>query len=224
MSRPAKIRPKAKCRILIVDDHPMTLDGLSLLIGGEPDLEICGSAAAAAAGLEAALRLTPDLVLTDISLPGKNGLEMIKDIHAVMPDLPVLVISMHPDSVYAERALAAGSRGYLMKSQPGDDVLRAIRTVMRGGISVSESISNQILQRLSPQGNVRKSGIPSLTNREFEIFQLLAEGLQTSCIAERLCIATKTVHTHLSVIKIKLGKKSLHELIACAAAWAAGQA
>jgi len=167
------------------------------------------------------LATRPNLVLTDISLPGKNGLELIKDIHAVRPDLPVLVVSMHAESTYAERSLQAGGRGYIMKSEPGDAFLTAIRTILRGGISVSEQVSNQILQRLGPNGAAQKSGVASLTNREFEIYQLLGEGMETQMIATRIHISAKTVHFHLAAIKVKLGKSSLHELIAAAASWAA---
>ena len=222
MTKQPKPSPVKK-RIVLVDDHPMTRLGLTQLLNGEPDLEVCAEAETAATGLSAVLEAIPDLALIDISLPGKSGLELIKDIHAVNPAIPVLVISMHSESVYAERALSAGSRGYVMKNESGSTVLAAIRTVLSGGISVSEKVSNRVLQNLCPTNSVQQTGVSTLTNREFEIFQLLGEGLSAVKIAQRLHIGSKTVHSHLAAIRPKLGKSSMPELIACAATWTATQ-
>ena len=225
MTMPRKTsKPRlVKKRIVIVDDHPMTRLGLSQLLNGEPDLVVCGEAESAAAGFSVILDASPDLVLVDISLPGKSGLELIKDVHAVNPAIPMLVISMHSESIYAERSLSAGSRGYVMKNESGETVISAIRTVLAGGIAVSEKVSTRVLQNLCPTTSVHQTGVNTLTNREFEIFQLIGEGLAAAKIAKKLNIASKTVHSHLAAIRPKLGKSSMPELIACAATWAASQ-
>ncbi|MFZ4774259.1 MAG: response regulator transcription factor [Terrimicrobiaceae bacterium] len=212
-----------KSRILLVDDHPATRLGLSLLIGGEPDLAVCGEAESAGGGLDAALAVLPDLVLSDISLPGKSGLEMIKDIHAALPSLPVLVLSMHDEKSYAERALQAGSRGYIMKNASGEIILQAIRSVLAGNVYVSGVISAGILERISRHDPAEKTGIDALSHREFEIFQLIGSGLSTQDIAKRLNLSSKTVDSHKARIKNKVHKSNPSELVAYAANWVALQ-
>ncbi len=212
-----------KSRILLVDDHPATRLGLSLLINGEPDLAVCGEAESAGTGLDAALNLLPDLVLSDVSLPGKSGLEMIKDIHAAEPRLPVLVLSMHDEKSYAERALQAGSRGYIMKNASGDIILKAIRSVLAGQVYVSGIISAGILERISRHAPAEKSGVEALSHREFEIFQLIGKGLSTQDIARRLHLSSKTVDSHKARIKNKVHKSNPTELVAYAANWVALQ-
>jgi len=208
-----------KKQILIVEDHPMTRMGLINLINGESDLHVCGEAESAATGLDAVIACKPDLVITDISLPGKSGLELLKDIHAVNPNIPMLTISMHAESIYAERALHAGSRGYIMKSESGDRILNAIRTVLTGQIYVSEKISSQILENVSGRSSSPKTGVDGLSDREFEIFQLMGKGLSTQQIATRLHLSSKTVDSHRARIKTKLATETMAELIAMAASW-----
>ncbi len=213
-----------KKRIVLVDDHPMTRLGLCQLINNEPDMEVCGEAESAEAGMDVILGTAPDLVLVDISLPGKNGLELIQDIHAVSPGIRMLAVSLHPEFIYAERAIGAGSRGYVMKSESGATLLSAMRTVLSGGIAVSESFSLRGLQNLCPANGKPSTGLEALTGREFEVFQLLGKGLTVAKIAKELNIGIKTIHSHLSAMRPKLGAVSMNELIARAATWAVTQA
>lgn len=211
-------------RILIVDDHPMMRQGLAQLIALEADLAVCGEAENAGAALDAIGAQKPDLVLVDISLPGKNGLELIKDFQAVQPELPVLVISMHDESLYAERVLRAGGRGYIMKQEGGKKLMQAIRQVLDGKIYVSEKMSAEILEMFSGRrSGVESSPLERLTDREFEIFQLIGQGQGTRDIAEKLHLSVKTVDVHRANIKAKLKLESASELIRFAVRWTESQ-
>ena len=213
-----------KRRIFIVDDHPMMRQGLAQLIGAESDLMICGEAENAESALDGIGSLKPDLVLADISLPGKNGLELIKDFHALQPGLPVLVISMHDESLYAERVLRAGGRGYIMKQEGGKKLMQAIRQVLAGKIYVSEKMSADILEIFSGRrAGAEGSPVEQLTDREFEVFQLLGQGKGTRAIAEKLHLSVKTVEAHRANIKAKLKLKSAPELIRFAVRWSESQ-
>ncbi|HEU5395825.1 MAG TPA: response regulator transcription factor [Verrucomicrobiae bacterium] len=219
MSRKAPARNKT--RILIVDDHPMMRQGLAQLIGVERDLVVCGESANAEEALGLIGAAKPDLVLADISLPGKNGLELIKDFQSVLPGLPVLVISMHDESLYAERVLRAGGRGYIMKQEGGKKLMDAIRQVLDGKIYVSEKMSAEILEMFSGQrGAGENLAMEKLTDREFEIFQLIARGKGLRDIADQLHLSIKTVDAHRASIKRKLDFKSLSELVRFAIRWA----
>lgn len=209
-----------KTRILIVDDHPMMRQGLAQLIGAEPDLTVCGEADNAENALGVIASLKPDLVLADISLPGKNGLELIKDFQAIQPGLPILVISMHDESLYAERVLRAGGRGYIMKQEGGRKLMQAIRRVLEGKIYVSEKMSADILEIFSGRpGGSEGSPLEKLTDREFEVFQLIGQGKGTRDIAEKLHLSVKTVDVHRTNIKTKLKLQSAPELIRFAVRW-----
>src|SRR2546426_11173260 len=162
-------------KIFIVDDHPVFREGLAGLIRGEADLAVCGEANSAAQALTAIERLKPDLVLVDIGLPGRSGLELIKDIRAVRSETAVLVISMHGETLYAERVLRAGGRGYIMKQEGGKKLMEAIRHVLSGKIYVSERMSAKILETFSGQQSQPHSPVQHLTDREFEIFQLIGQ-------------------------------------------------
>lgn len=213
-----------KKRILIVDDHPMMRQGLGQLIGAEPDLVVCGEAEDAGRALDAIGTLKPDLVLADISLPGKNGLELIKDFQAIQPGLPVLVISMHDESLYAERVLRAGGRGYIMKQEGGKKLMQAMRHVLEGKIYVSEKISAGILETLSGhRPGAEGSAVEKLTDRELEVFQLIGQGKGTSDIAGVLHLSVKTVDVHRANIKAKLKLNSASELIRYAVRWTESQ-
>ena len=217
-------RSSNKTRVLIVDDHPMTRTGLAYLINHQPDMTTCCEAQNAAEALEGVLSTMPDLVLTDFTLPDKNGLELIKDIRAVRPDLPILVISMHEESLYAERVLRAGARGYITKEEGGERLMRAIRHVLSGAIYVSDKMSAQILEVFSGGAwRQQRSLVQSLTDREFETFELFGEGLSTHQIASRLCVSMKTVSAHRANIKKKLQLRTTNELIAYAARWTASR-
>ncbi|MCU0784198.1 MAG: response regulator transcription factor [Verrucomicrobia bacterium] len=205
--------PKRK-RILVVDDHPLMREGVSQWIQRAPELEVCAQAESAAQAVSLAEKLKPDLVLTDISLMGRNGLELIKDLGALQPGLPVLVLSMHEESLYAGRALRAGARGYIMKRAGGDRVVEAIREVFQGRIAVSPEMATHLLEEYS--GRKSRSGrtaLPNLTDREFEIFQLLGEAKSNREIAEQLHLSPKTVETHRMNLARKLKVKSAVELL-----------
>ena len=219
-------KPAAKgARVLIVDDHPMTCAGLVHLINHQPDLRVCGEAENAGQALDAVKASKPDLVLADITLPGKSGLELIKDIKAMRSELPVLVVSMHDESLYADRVLRAGARGYITKHEGGEKLMRAIRHVLGGKIYVSERISAHILEIFSGgQAAPERSSIEQLSDREFQVFELIGEGLSAREIARRLHLSPKTVDAHRANIKEKLNIKVSSELISYAARWIAYRA
>ncbi len=209
-------------RILIVDDHPMTRRGLAELINQEADLTVCGEAADATRALEACKTLKPDLALVDITLPQKSGLVLIKDIRLWSPDVLVLALSMHDETLYAERVLRAGGHGYIMKNEGGDKLLVAIRQVLGGKTYVSEGVSARIVDAFA--GRRKEAGDSSLgrlTDREFEVFQLIGQGLPTAEIGNRLHLSPKTVDSHRLHIKEKLQLQSLPELMRYAVRWAA---
>ncbi|MBV9492076.1 MAG: response regulator transcription factor [Verrucomicrobia bacterium] len=208
-------------RILIVDDHPMMREGLRALIGRERDLDVCGEAETASEALEAALRLRPDLVLVDIALPGRNGLELIKDLHAIDAALPILVVSMHDELLWAERVFRAGARGYVMKREAGPIMIEAIRRVLGGRLYVTEKVSSRIVERLAGR-QVKASPIVQLSDREFEIFQHIGGGKGTMEIAEALHVSPKTVEAHRAKIKEKLNLRTIPELISFACRWLGG--
>jgi len=211
-----KTSPK-KHRVAVLDDHPMTRDGIGRWIAGEPDMEVCWEASSAEGGLTASLNAPPDLIVADISLQGKSGLEFIRDVRAALPALPVLVLSMHDESIYAERALRAGARGYIMKHEGGAKLLSAIRSILAGKIHVSERMSGRILENFSsPSVHI---GVAGLSDREFEVFELLGAGLSTQKIGKRLSLSPKTVDSHRANIKAKLRLTKMSELVAFAARW-----
>ena len=222
---PTKSKAPAR-RVLIVDDHPMMRTGLAQLIGSEPDLKVVAEADNARQGLEAVSKQALDLVLLDISLPDKSGLELLKDIRAVRPELPVLVVSMHDELVFAERVLRAGGRGYIMKQEGGQKYLQAIRQVLAGQIYVSEKMSARILESLSGSQTEKTGASPvqRLSDREFEVFQLIGQGLGTREIAQRLHLSVKTIEVHRINIKEKLQVKTATELVRFAVRWADAQA
>lgn len=206
-------------RILVVDDHPMMRQGLIQLITGEPDLEVCGESETASEALAAAQNLKPDLLIADITLPGKNGLELIKDLRIVLPDLPILVLSMHDETLYAERVLRAGGRGYIMKQEGGKKIVEGIRRVLSGKMFFSEAISAQVMESLAAGTHGLGSRVGLLTDRELEVFQLIGEGKSTRDIAEGLCVSSKTIEVHRLNIKQKLEMKTAAELIRFAVRW-----
>jgi DNA-binding NarL/FixJ family response regulator len=220
---PAKTKNSAK-RILIVDDHPMMRNGLAQLIGNEPDLKVSAEADTAGQAIDAVAKQKFDLALLDISLPDKNGLELIKDLLALQPELPMLVVSMHDEMIYAERVLRAGGRGYIMKQAGGEKFLAAIRQVLSGQIYVSENMSARILEIFSGR-QTENSGSPvrRLSDREFEVFQLIGQGVGTRAIAEQLHLSVKTVEVHRANIKEKLGVKTATDLVRYAVRWVDSQ-
>ena len=198
----------------------MMRQGLAQLINNEPDLSVCCEADTAGQALSLISAHRPDLVLADISLPDRNGLELIKDLHVLSPDLLVLVVSMHDEALYAERVLRAGARGYVMKQEGGRKLMLAIRQVLNGQIYVSEKMSAKILEIFS--GRRSQSGgspVQRLSDREFEVFQLIGEGKGTRDIAGHLHLSIKTVEVHRANIKQKLDLKNATDLVRYAIRW-----
>lgn len=211
-------------KVLIVDDHAILREGLIQLINSTSGLSVCGAAKNAHEGFELIEKTMPDVVLVDISLPGKSGLELIKDIHAAYPDIALLVLSMHEESLYAERVLRAGARGYLMKNEGGQKLIAAIQKVLAGGISVSERVANRILQGVSGKRKALSiSPIEALSDREFEVFQLIGKGYGSRQIAEQLSLSVKTVEAYRASIKQKLYLKSGPQLVHYAISWQQSQ-
>lgn len=207
-------------RILVVDDHAVLREGLVAQINREPDLVVCGEAEDARQALAAVEKLQPDLVLADITLPGRNGLELIRDLRALQPGLPVLVLSMHDASVFAERALRAGGRGYISKRQSGERLVAAIRRVLSGQIYLSDDVSTRLLSSLSGRPAARTpSPVELLTDRELEVFTLIGQARETKEIAQRLGMSVKTVEAHRASLKRKLRLRTGPELTRHAVLW-----
>jgi DNA-binding NarL/FixJ family response regulator len=214
----------AQKRVLIVDDHPMMREGLAQLLQNMEGVENCGEAGNAHEALDQVGKLKPDLVLLDITMPGKSGLELIKDIHSMYPETMILVISMHDESLYAERVLRAGARGYVMKQEGGKKLIAAIEQVISGGIFVSEKMASRIVELFSAGRNdANTSPIERLTDREFEVFQLIGKGSDIHEIADQLHLSVKTVEVHRANIKQKLKLKSVPDLLRFAVRWVDSQ-
>jgi DNA-binding NarL/FixJ family response regulator len=214
-------KPRDRKKLFIVDDHPVFREGLVGLVKRESGWTVCGEADTAAQALTAIERLKPDLVLADIGLAGRSGLELIKDLRAACPKMAVLVISMHDETLYAERVLRAGGRGYIMKQEGPEKMLQAIRQVLEGQIYLSGKMSVRILDAFAGGRGKASSPIARLTDRELEILQLVGQGSDSHVIARQLHLSVKTVDAHRSHIKEKLNLKSGTELICYAARWVA---
>ncbi|HPA18704.1 MAG TPA: response regulator transcription factor [Verrucomicrobiae bacterium] len=207
-------------RILIVDDHPVVREGLIQSINREDDLVVCAEAGDAQEALAAVGKLAPDLVVVDISLPDRGGLELIKDIVATEPGIAVLGFSMHDEAVFGERVLRAGGRGYVSKDEDASTMLVAIRRVLDGGIYVSEKLLSLVLGGLSgTEKGESSSSMDLLTDRELEVFSLIGRALGTTEIAHSLNMSVKTVEAHRANIKLKLGLRSGLELVRRAVLW-----
>jgi DNA-binding NarL/FixJ family response regulator len=223
-AKPKKTAAPTRKNILIVDDHPMMRDGLAALITAQPDLAVCAQAADAREALQAIESLRPDLVLMDISLPGKSGLEAIKDIQSLAPGLATLVLSMHDEALYAERVLRAGARGYVMKQEGGKRIMDGIRAVLEGKVFVSEKMSARIMNAFTGRRAAEAtSSVESLSDREFEVFQLIGRGRSTKEIADQLHLSVKTVEVHRVNIKAKLQLTTSPELVHYAVRWVESQ-
>ena len=210
----------AKKTVLVVDDHPLMRQGLALLINQQQDMQVCGEAEEAQAAMRAIAHLRPDIMILDISLTGPDGLELLKNIRTTNPDLPVLILSMHDEAIYAERALRARANGYIMKQEATEKVLVAVRRILNGEVYLSERMSNKMLQQyIGGAPSMIQSRIASLSDRELEVFRLIGEGRATREIAEELHLSVKTVETYQAHIKEKLALRSGRELIQHAIQW-----
>jgi DNA-binding NarL/FixJ family response regulator len=219
-----KLSIDSKKRVILVDDHPMMRQGIAQLINEQIDLEVCCEAGNAPDAMKFIECSQPDLAIVDVSLDGSSGLELIKDLRERHPDVLVLVLSMHEESVYAERMLSAGARGYIMKNAGGGTVLAAIRQVFGGGVYLSEKMSARVLNSLADiKSQVSQSPIKGLTDREFEVFELLGEGKTTLEIALQLHLSPKTVDAHRRHIKQKLQMKTATALVRYAVRWIEAQ-
>src|ERR1700757_480143 len=209
-----------KSRVFIVDDHPLVREGLANLINAQNDLVVCGEAGDSARAIAGIVKTQPDVALIDISLENESGLELVKQLAAQFPQVALIVLSMHDEGLYAERALRAGARGYVMKHETSSSVLASIRRVLEGGVYISERIVNRMALRLTSAGEpVGRSPVERLSDRELEIFRLLGQGRTTSQIAGDLHLSLKTVQAYCARAKEKFGVDSLTELLRTAIRW-----
>ena len=211
---------ESKTRILIVDDHPIVRQGLAELVIQESDLEVCGQAEDSYEAIKAIRDLKPDMAIVDITLKETSGLELIKDIHSQHPDLPVLALSMHDETLYAERALRAGAMGYIMKQEATENVIVAIRRILGGEIYVSDRMAGRLVRKLvAGHAETSASQVDSLSDRELEVFCLIGKGHGTRQISERLHLSVKTIETYRAHIKDKLNLADAAELLQYAIQW-----
>jgi DNA-binding NarL/FixJ family response regulator len=218
--RPAAQKGSDCKRILIVDDHPILRRGMGTMISNQPDFEICAEADNAQSGLQAMREHTPDIALVDITLPGTDGLELIKLMLAERPKLKILVVSMHDESLYALRSLRAGAKGYLMKSEALEQIVTALRKLLAGDIYVTPRFSERLVfKAIQSLDGGMGSPVDRLSDRELEVLRLLGKGLGTRDIARTLHLSVKTIETHRAHIKEKLGFKEAAEMIRFAIDW-----
>jgi len=220
MSSQVKPGKNKAVKILLVDDHPVVRDGFAELINREPDLSVCAAAEDRWGAIQAVEQTAPKLVVIDLTLKNSSGMELIKDIHVRWPELLLLVVSMHNETLYAERVLRAGARGYITKQQATRDILQAIRRVLAGGIYLNETTGAAILARLAAKPQIKEDTISDLlTDRELQVFELTGQGFNTREISGQLRIDMKTVETYRLRIREKLNLDSSSELLKLAIRW-----
>ena len=218
-SQPSGIAAR-KSRVLIVDDHPLVREGLANLINAQHDLMVCGEAEGSTQAITRIRKAQPDVALIDISLKNESGLELVKDLRSQFPQVALIVLSMHDEALYAERALRAGARGYVMKREASKNVLASIRRVLEGGVYVSGRVASRMALRLGSPGEAAfSSPVERLSDRELEIFRLLGQGRTTAQIASDLNLSLKTVQAYCARAKEKFGVTSLTELLRAALRW-----
>jgi len=200
-------------RVLVVDDHTIFREALAGLLDAQPDLAVCGQAGDLRDAVDRAADLRPDLALVDISLEGRDGIELIKELKALCPDVRVLVLSMHDESVYAERALRAGAMGYVMKSHPAGRVLAAVRRVLGGEIDVSDAVAAKLVRGVAGVAAGQASPVDRLSDRELQVFRRIGKGMRLSAIAVELHLSVKTIESHREHIKRKLGLPTSGDLL-----------
>jgi DNA-binding NarL/FixJ family response regulator len=219
MDQSAAIRKTSERRkILVVDDHPIIREGLRGIIEQEQDLEVCGEVEQATKVLSAIKACAPDVIILDLSLGKSSGLELLKDLSVHYPRIPVLVLSMHDESLYANRALRAGARGYLMKDESSERLLTAIRRILAGHVFVSENVITRIVSNLR-ESNQEFQPIDRLSDRELQVFDLMGQGISTANIAEQMHLSLKTVQAYIVRAKEKFGVERMHDLLREAIRW-----
>jgi DNA-binding NarL/FixJ family response regulator len=210
-------------RVFLVDDHPIVRQGLAMMIDAEDDLKVCGQGEEAHTALQAIVECKPDILIVDISLNGPDGLELVKHVRTVFAELPILVLSMHDEATYAERALRARANGYIMKQEATEKVLVAIRRILNGEIYLSDRMANKVLQQYMGGSPAGQSRIRDLSDRELEVFRLIGDGHGTRQIADELHLSVKTVETYQAHIKEKLLLRTGRELVQQAIFWKMSQ-
>ena len=210
---------KAKKQVFLVDDHPLVRQALCELINQEGDMAVCGEAEGAPAALRSIAALKPDVAVVDLTLKEGSGLDLVKDLKLRQPNLPVLVLSMHDESTYAERLLRSGARGYVMKDQASDKVVIALRKVLSGEVYLSDKMSARILHKLVGGAPATASPVDLLSDRELQVFELIGQGIGTRRIAEKLHLSVKTVETYREHIKLKLKLDNATDLLQHAIQW-----
>ncbi len=211
---------KRKIKVFIVDDHALMRRGLADLVNSEEDLSVCGEAEDAPNALSGVSKTSPDLLIADMSLRGSSGIELIKNVKVLYPDLPILVLSMHDENIYAQRVLRAGAKAYVMKQEAADRVLQAIRKILKGEIYVSERVGTQMLQQIvRGRSPTESSPIDRLSDRELEVVQLIGRGRTTREIAKNLNVSIKTIESHRAHLKEKLDLKNATELVQFCVQW-----
>ena len=208
-----------KTKVLVVDDHPLVREWLANLINEDTEFEVCGQAGSSAMALGLLPQLQPQVMVVDISLEGSSGIELIKDAHALQPELGMVVLSMHDELLYAERALRAGALGYVMKREATEKVLAALRAVAQGQLFVSSAVNPQLTSKHAPGAGTPVSDLAGLSDRELEVFELLGSGLSTRQVSTRLNVGFKTVHAYCARIREKMNLASLNELVFHAIRW-----
>lgn len=218
------VAEKTKTKILIVDDHPVVREGLASILDHEQDFQVCGQAEDVTGALEAIAGVKPDIAIVDISLKQSDGIELTKTLKARYPDIAVIILSVHDESVYAERVLLAGAKAYLMKDAVCEHIVKAIRKVLRGEIYVSDVVSDKFLHTIAgDKAGAAKTAIDSLSDREFETFRLIGQGYKASQIAVRLHLSVKTIETYRTRIKEKLRLENAAQLLQYSIAWSKNQ-
>lgn len=215
-----------KVSIIIVDDHPIVRHGIAQLINKQKDMEITGEASSIAEGWDAIVKVSPDLVIVDLTLENESGLDLIRGIKDRCPGISVLVLSMHDESIFAERAFRAGASGYVMKHEGTEKLIGAIRRIVEGDLYASDNLKEKLLKRIVKGTTLAvesSDSVDALSNRELEVFQMIGRGLTTREIADKLHLSVKTIEAHRQNIKDKLGLANANELIRNAVQWLQGQ-
>lgn len=210
-------------RVVLIDDHPVVREGLTISFEQTKDLVVCGEASDYYEALDVIEKLQPDVAVMDLSLQGMGGLDLIKTLRKKGHKLPILVLSIHNESFYAERAIRAGAQGYIMKQETTEEVIKAVRQILQGKIYVSRELSDSIMYRFFDKNPASNSPLDRLTDRELEVYQLIGQGVSPHKIADDLCISIKTVDSYRARIKEKLNLKSGTELLQSAIQWVQSQ-